>query len=146
MDDYDDEGWEKDEIQFSERPDRNAYKNTGGFASEDVGTTQTGRNADAGTNYLSIVHVLVNKYDDISVGRRNEAISFSRSIPRERLLLLNVNILVPSLLYLSVMEREINKVNIEHFSRKHLKKEINIFDFIRYIRYLKMILKKENAI
>lgn len=141
--DYYREGVEReDDIMFSEKPGYADYKNTGGFANPDIGTTATmGRYADAADNFRRLAYVHIQKYDDgISKSNRDEAADFVKAIPRERLLLLNVLILAPALIYLSLSKRKIEKDSILSFVKKHLEKDINIFDFVRYVRYMNKIL------
>lgn len=144
--DYFGEGVEReDDIRFSEKPGYADYKNTGGFANPDIGTTATlGRNSDAAENFKARIYIAIQKYDDIPKSNRDEAYDFSRAIPKERLLLLNIIILAPTLLYLSVHKRKINKENIMSFVKKQIGRDVNIFDFVRYIRYVDKILLIEH--
>lgn len=140
--DYFGEGVEReDDIHFSEKPGYADYKNTGGFANADIGTTATlGRYSNAADNFMGRIHVAIQRYDDIPKSNRDESIDFLKSIPKERLLLLNIIILAPTLLYLSLYKRVINKENILSFVKNQLGRDVNIFDFVRYVRYINKIL------
>ena len=117
------------------------YARTGGIASENIGTTSgSGRFGDPYNSYLSQIYIKINE-TDYPQKSLDEAVFFSKKIPKNNIMLLNVDVLVPALIYMTYhsSEKNFTAANIEDFLKNY--KTLNPFDFVRYIRHLSLLLK-----
>lgn len=134
--DYEDEeGWEKDEtLNISEQLNPSDYKR--GFGGENIGTVREGKGgkySDPYNTYRSQIFLKIREkeYTEDIYQRSDEIVA---KIPKTKLLLMNIDVLIPSLLFLSIYKKKVTSENIEYFLKDY--KSINPFDFVRYIRYM----------
>lgn len=130
---------EDDEDLYGGKLNPSDYNRTGGFAGENIGILREGgrgRYSNLYEIFMSQIYISLRDSDVISQEIKNYAEGYSRKIPKERLLLLNIDVLVPTLLFLAIYREESpNPQEIENYLKKY--KNINPFDFIRYYRHIK---------
>jgi hypothetical protein len=129
------------DLQFSEKLNPSDFKR--GFGGENIGVARegkSGRYGDPYDTYRRQIFVRLreqNNFEDVDLENANKIADF---IPKNKLLLMNADVLCPSLIFLSVYKKEINSKNIEGFLKSF--KNIVPFDFVRYIRYIEKLLPK----
>lgn len=129
---------EEDDDLYGGKLNPSDYKRTGGFAGEHIGTLREGgrgRYSNLYEIFISQIYIALRDSDTQSQEIKNYAEGYSRRIPKERLLLLNIDVLVPTLIFLAMYREDTpNPQEIENFLKKY--KNVNPFDFIRYYRHI----------
>jgi len=113
------------------------YNRTGGFASENLGVEKEGKTSKYSNpydNYLTSIYISLRDSDESQI-IKNLADDIIKKIPKNRLLLLNIDILIPVALFLAIYYKKTpTPLNFENYIKKY--KSINPFDFVRYYRHV----------
>jgi hypothetical protein len=128
------------ELQFSEKLNPSDFKR--GIGGENIGIIREGKSgkySDPYSIYKSQIYSKLREKEDYPEDVYSGADEITNLIPKNKLMLMNIDVLCSSLLFLAIYKKKgINSKNIEEFLKNF--KYINPFDFVRYIRYISNLL------
>jgi cobalamin biosynthesis protein CobT len=79
-------------------------------------------------------------YFEFTEDDKADAVNIVEKIPEKKVILYNVDVLVPVALYMAIYNKNVSAKNIEEFIKKMAGlKTVNHLDFIRYIRILQKL-------